>query len=183
MRDMSTGFQNEIEASSFRPAFLIEIDFDAAPLYLWTGIGTLSLNGKDYIGAGQVLEITPVRETQTVEAVGIRGTLSGVPSSLVAIALDEDYQQRPVVIYFAAIDSAGNVYTCPYFSGFADTMSISDGGQFSTITLSIESDLARLRDPVNRYQTPEDQKLDYPSDKFFDFVPTNADREIIWGRT
>ena len=38
--------------------------FDGNPVYTWTGVGTLTIGGKDYVGAGQLLSISSIEETQ-----------------------------------------------------------------------------------------------------------------------
>jgi len=63
-----------------------------------------------------------------------------------------------------------------------DVMTISDSGDSSTISISVENKLIAFeRSSVRRY-TNEDQKIDHPSDKGFEFVTKIQEKEIIWGR-
>ena len=51
-----------------------------------------------------------------------------------------------------------------------DTMTIAESGEYSTISISAENKLIALeRSKVRRY-TAEDQKIDHPTDKGFEFV-------------
>ena len=63
-----------------------------------------------------------------------------------------------------------------------DVMTITDTGDSISISLTVESELRALEKPSERRYTPEDQKIDYPFDKGFDFVPRLQDVQINWGR-
>jgi len=167
-----------------RPIMLVHCDFDSGDLNMWTGIGSLVHDGKTYVGTGNLLNISGLEESQELVAQGITVTLSGVLSSLVAKARDEDYQGRTLEVLFGAIDDNGDVIADPVvmFSGFMDTMTINDGGETSTIVVSGENRLIEFeRTRVRRY-TAEDQKIDYPDDKGLEFVAELEEKEIVWGR-
>ena len=55
-------------------------------------------------------------------------------------------------------------------------------GTYSTISIAVENKLVAFeRSKVRRY-TAEDQKIDHPTDKGFEFVTSIVQKEIIWGR-
>lgn len=181
MREMSTGFQFEIDAAQLSPCLLAKLVLDTGDINLWTGIGDLNYDGDTYLGAGNLIGITPVKETQNLEANGLRMTLNGIPSSYVSLALQEEYQNREVRLYFGVIDTAGNLDAIEIFGGIVDVMELNDTGDTASITVSCENELIRLRDPINRFLTPEDQKSRFPNDKGLDYVPTIQDKQIQWG--
>ena len=51
----------------------------------------------------------------------------------------------------------------------------------ATISVSAESRLAAWDRPNVRRYNHEDQQIDYPGDKFFEFVPQMVDRLLVWG--
>lgn len=179
---MSTGFQTEIEAAQLSPCWLVKADFTSGTVALWSGIGEITHEGQVYTGAGKLMGISSIKETQNLEAVGVSVTLSGLPSDLISIALNENYRGRSVIIYMGAISTTGVLYTIQLFGGTMDVMELSTDGQTASISVQCESDLIRLREPVNKFYTPEDQKVNYPTDKGFDFVPALQDKEITWGQ-
>jgi len=68
------------------------------------------------------------------------------------------------------------------FEGKMDTMSIAKAGDKSALTITGESSLIDLnRSRVRRY-TPEDQKINHPTDKGLDYIPSIQDLNITWGR-
>lgn len=181
-RDITTGFQTEIEADSLQPILLVKAEFDEGDVNFWTGFGDLVFDGDTYNGAGNLLAVTQVQETQELKANNVTFQLTGLPSSIIAIALDTNYQGRPITLFFGALDSDFNLVVDPYqlFSGKMDTMRINDNGDTATIDILSESDLIDLRNRNDSKYTPENQKINFPNDTGLDFVPTIQEVEIIW---
>ena len=183
-RSLTTGMQSAVIADLVRPITLVQCAFDSGNLNLWSGIGDLTVDSVDYVGAGSLLSIGEIAETSELSANGITVTLSGVTSPLLSKARDEDYQGRELKVLLGAMDAANGVISDPVvvFSGFMDTMVINDGGETATIQVTVENRLIEFeRTRVRRY-TAEDQKIDYPNDKGLEFVAEMAEKEIIWGR-
>lgn len=168
-RSLSTEMQAVASAELLRPIYLIDMEFTSGDVYFWSGVGNLTFNSNSYIGAGDLLSIGSVSETAELQANGATVTLTGIKQSLVTIARDEPYQGRPLTIRLGALDDSGDLIASPViiFSGFMDVMTISDSGDSSTISISVENKLIAFeRSSVRRY-TNEDQKIDHPSDKGF----------------
>lgn len=204
-RDLSTNTLESIEGDVVYPFFAIELNFDSETLRMWTGQGTLVLeDGTQWIGTGQLLDISSIEETAEMAVRGATLTLSGVPSEILSLALSEPYQGRVCSIYFGTF-SKGSILQegGPYillqdggriqleqsakgfnqlFSGYMDQMNIQDGADTATIELKVENKLVDLeRARVARF-TSGYQKSVYPNDKGLDFVESLQDREIFWGR-
>src|SRR3990167_4009783 len=105
-RTLSAAMVTEVTAAQLKPIFLVDLVFDTDPLYAWSGYGTLSWNGNDYVSAGELLQISAIEETAEIKAAGIQLVLSGVPSSLLSVALGEDYQGRTARLYIGALDAS-----------------------------------------------------------------------------
>jgi len=183
-RVLSTEMQAVASADLIRPIYLMKAEFDAGDVNLWSGIGSLTFDGDTYLGAGDLLSISQISESAELTASGISITLAGVKQSLLTIARDEPYQGRVITLYLGALNDSGDIISSPVvlFSGFMDVMNISDSGETSSIVISAENKLIAFdRASVRRY-TSEDQKIDYPNDKGFEFVAKIQEKEIIWGR-
>jgi len=184
MRDLDPDLEDEFLKSALSPIFMVEGFFDGGTLRFWSGTGNLVWDSETFVGSGTLLSVSEVSETQNTEAQGVQFTLTGIPSSILAIALLEPYQGREIKLYIGALDDDFALVGEPYelFSGFMDVMEFQENGDSATITLSAEHHLIELKKvKVSRY-TPEDQKRKYPGDKGLDFVPSLQDKEIIWGR-
>lgn len=161
------------------PFYAIELDFDTNPVRFWTGYGDRTIGGETYLGGGDLLSISGLEEANDLSAKGITLQLTGVSSTLVSLALQEPYQRRSCKVYFGTTDTTAPIEA---FSGLMDKMTIEDGGETSTITLSVESKLLRLNRSSNWRYTEANHQSRYSSDTFFSYVTGLQDRDIIWGR-
>jgi hypothetical protein len=184
-----------LSSAELYPFFAIELMFDtrtiefaggtvqAGPLYLWTGLGNLTIGGITYVGTGNMLQISEVKETADIAAAGATLTLSGIPTEILALALQEPYQGRLCYIKFGMLENLGNPTSLTdLFVGYMDQMNIDEGPETSTIGLAVESKLIDLERPrVQRY-TSASQKARYAGDLAFDFIPDLQDKPLSWGR-
>lgn len=183
MRNLSAAMQAISQAKVLRPIVLIDLLFDSGSVYLWNGHGNLTNNSNDYIGAGELLAIGAISERTDLTATGASITLNGIKQSLLTISLSEPYQNRTAIIRLGAINESGDVVADPVvmFQGKMDVMTIEDSGEIATITVQCESKFMQLdRAKVRRY-TAEDQKIDHPTDTFFDYMAKIQEMAIPWG--
>lgn len=182
-RDITTAFRDEVLGNYVKPILLATFVFDTETLRFWNGKGDFLYDSNTFTGAGNLLNIDDIDETQKIEARGLKFSLSGIPLALLSVVNNEDYQGRAVTVDLAFLDAADNVIADPYrfFSGKADVMSVTDGAETATVTLTAENDMVALLRVNERRRTPEDQKLTYPGDTFFDNVASLQSREILWG--
>jgi hypothetical protein len=60
-------------------------------------------------------------------------------------------------------------------------MTIDEGAESSTMSVTAESRLIDLDVTRERRYTDADQKIDFPDDKGLEFIADIQDKEIIWG--
>ena len=183
-RNLTAGILAEIVrtgADVVRPEILWSGAFPGGTAYFWTGVGDLVHGGNPYTGVGTIVSVGVVEETVELKATGYALMLSGIPSSVVALAETEEYQGKAAVMQLAFLDASGAVIADPIDlpGGSMDVMETDEGGETSTIKLSVESDFAAMFRKLNLYYTPEDQKARYPGDTFFDYVAGLVDKEIV----
>lgn len=179
-------------------------------LYFWSGIGDLSLDGNTYTGAGDLLNISELRESSDIAAYGATLTLSGIPTSQIDLALAEPYQGRKAIVKFGTItggqgyilaedetpillESGGKIIlegdtslthtAFTVFTGEMDQMNINYGPETVTISLEVESRLVDLERPRIRRYTDADQKSRYPGDEAFSFVTRIQNESLEWEAT
>ena len=170
---------NALSQPEVEPFYAVDMDFDSAPVRFWTGYGDRTINGDTYLGSGNLLAITGLDEVNDLSAKSITLQLSGVPSSLVSLALQEPYQNRECKVYFGTTDTT----SIEVFSGLMNVMTIEDSGESSVISLTVESKLIRLEKASNWRYTEGSQKARYASDTFFNYVSDLQDKNLVWGRT
>ena len=199
--------QSALEASEIQPLFAVQLMLDAQPLYFWTGLGDLTIDGITYVGTGQFLAISEMEETAEIAAKGAVITLSGIPSELLSLAISTPYQGRLCKILFGAInankqylkqengdfvltEAGGKIDVTDgddtpainLFTGYIDKMDIDEGPETSTIAMSIESRLIDLERPRIFRFSDQNQKTRYPTDKGLEFVEDLQDKQFNWGR-
>ena len=207
-RDLIPDTIQSISQDVVRPFFAVELKFDGDnTLRMWTGQGTLILaDGTEWVGAGDLLNISTIEETSEMSVKGATVTLNGIPSNVISLALGQPYQGRVCNIYFGTftvsngsllqedssyilledgskiiLQGSSNQFN-EIFSGYMDQMNIQEEAETSTIELTVENKLVDLeRARVARF-TSGYQKSLYENDKGFDFVESMQDKQVSWGR-
>ena len=204
-RDLSVNTIENISENVVYPFFATELRFDGNIVRMWTGQGTLVLaDGTEWVGLGQLLNISSIEETSEMSVKGASISLSGIPSELLSLALSEPYQGRIAKIYFGTFQQGSILQeTSDYillqdgsrinleststgfnelFSGYMDQMNIEEAGDTATIEMMVENKLIDLeRARVARF-TSGYQKSVYPGDLGLDFIEDLQDKKISWGR-
>lgn len=178
---MSKTVPADFTASEVQLFLAVKLEFDSGDVLLWNGYGDAIIGGETYIGAGDLIEISDVEETGEVAARGISIALNGLDTGLVATALAENYQNRPVTLLFGAIQS-GVFSSTTLFKGRMDVMTINESADTASIQLTAENRLIDLSRPRSYRYTSEDQKIYYPNDKGLDYVSDLQDKQLFWGR-
>jgi len=183
-RSLPAALSTELNATELKPFYAIELAFDSDTLRFWTGYGTIEANSEEWIGSGTVLTISTSSETTDLAANGINITLSGLDTSLVALALLENYRGRSAKLYIGALDAENQPVSDLYqvFAGRMDIMTIQEDGSTATISISIENVLIDLERPRARKYTNEEQLARYSGDNSLENVAKLADKQISWGK-
>lgn len=182
-RTVPVALLNALNQPDVQPYYAVELLFDSGAIRLWTGYGDRTVLSNTYTGGGNLLQISGLEEVADLSAKSITLTLSGVPSSLVSLALQEPYQRRACRVYFGTVGVSDVVEV---FSGKINTMTIEDSGETSTISVLVDSKLVELEKASNLRYTSESHKGKggaFATDTFFDYVTAIQDAEIVWGRT
>lgn len=206
-RELPATLAQAVESPTVDIFFAVELFFDTSTLRFWSGLGEITLEGETYVGSGQMIQISSVDESLEISAKGATLTLSGSPSDLLSLAIQEPYQGRKCKIYFGLKDNKSQFLTqeggdyilsetgsfidistseesvmAEIFSGYLDQMNIDEGPDVSTISVYVESRLIDLKRPRIRRYTSESQKSRFPNDRGFDFVEDLQMKKFTWGR-
>lgn len=207
-RTLDANITSAISSGNIEPFFAFQLAFDTTTLFLYTGVGSITIGGNTYQGVGSLLNFSNVEESADIGAKSVSITLSGIPSTNLSLALSEPYQGREVTILFG-IRNANSLFlanesgdliltesggiidvtegtdsdaTSTLFVGYIDQMNINEGPQTSSITVKLESKLLELeRTRVLRYTSPIQKSL-FTGDKGFDFVDQLQGQKFNWGR-
>jgi len=195
-RAIPSSLLSALISDSIQPYFAVELLFDTrtttdvygntvdiGPLRMWTGLGdrTINVQGSNQVftGTGNLLTIGDLEEVGDLSAKSVELTLSGIPSSIVSLALQEPYQRRTMRLYLGEQSESPVV---EIFSGKMDKMTIVDEAESSTINLTVESKLIELERPSGWRYTNENHQSRYDGDTFFSYVQSIQDVQVIWGK-
>ena len=187
-RSITTAFNNAIKSQVVIPFFSCELAFSTGTLYFWNGYGDITMtaggSSNTFTGLGDLISVSPIGESDQVEAIGASLSLTGIKSSLISAALSALYTNRNASIYLGLFDTNKSVVSDVYtlFKGKMDIMKIDEGSETASITLNIENRLIVFDRPKERRFTHEDQQNRFAGDLGFEFVPDLQDKEIIWGK-
>ena len=165
-------------------AIFFKAEFETGVVAMHTRLGDISFGGDTYLGVGNLAELSAVEENSEIQAKDIKVTLSGIDATLIAVALQENYQNRPCFVYYGLLDANYTVIADPVlmFRGSIDTMAVTVG-ETATITVTCQNRLVDWQKSKPRYYTDAEQKSRFPGDRGFELMQESQERKILWGRT
>ncbi len=181
-RGLTTAVSNAVSAANVVRTCAVELDFASGVLRAAGSPCDVIFGGSTYLGVGSLGGISSVQESPELRSYGLTLALAGVPRDAVAIAMGEHYQGRSGTVWEVVLDPSTYLPLADpicVFRGRMDQMVV-HLGDTATIQLTMTNRLADWERPRLRRYTDEDQRRDYPSDDGFRFVPSTAEKELVW---
>jgi len=182
-RDLTTAVENIVDSAEVQPFLLFEGEFASGYIRAWSGYGDLSWDSKTWVGTGTLLSISNVQETSDGSAQGVTATLSGIPASLVSLALSDVRQGDSGKVWIGFLDSGVVADPVLLFEGRLDVPVINESGETASISISYESRLIDLQRQREHLYTNEDQQGLFAGDLGCQFVPSIQEITLNWGKT
>lgn len=181
MRVLSTTAQAIIAGKLVPMVALIEMDLASGPLYLNTGSLDLVISGVTYYGSKGLGKVDPVTDT-AAEVRGLSFELSGVPTAMIATALSEPVQGKPVRIKVAVLDPSTYqpVDVRQRWAGQLDVMSIDESSSGAVVKVSAEHAGIDLLRPITSLYSDTEQRRLYPGDVSLQYMADQAEMRIVW---
>jgi hypothetical protein len=180
-RDINAALLTASTDEVFRPVVFVDLGFDSGTVYVHNGIGTITWGGNPYLGVGDFGAIDAIDEGPDISPYSITLMLSGLDSSLMDEAENQDYYLRPIAIYLGGLDADGALVADPdeIWSGFMDVMEYVIGSE-NAIKLTCESAMA-VFDRVNAsLYTNESQQAAHTGDTIFEYLTQMQDAKLNW---
>lgn len=182
MRSMSGAVSAAVQAEVVARTVAVDMDFPSGVVRVNGSPADIAIGGNTYLGIGGLGAISTAEESAELRAYGLTLALSGVPRDMMAVALGQAYQGRPVTVWEVLFNTTSwAVLDAPVivFRGRMDTMDLRLG-EMATIIVKVENRLTDWERPRIRRYTNEDQQLLHPGDAGFSFVSSTAEKEIVW---
>ena len=185
---MSRGFPSAVltALSSDHVALVTfaKLEFPSGTLYLHNSISTYTWGGNDWLGTGDLGEISQIEEGAQISPYKLTLTLSGLDATISGAALTEDYYLQPVTVYLGALNPDDELIADPtvVWEGAMDQMEISVGAEGGdAIVLTAESELARFDKASNLKYTDAQLQSDSAGSLGFEFMADIEGSKIRWG--
>lgn len=191
MRTIAAGTQTMLDAYRANARDMILFDFGVDGTHgFWTGIGTLTYNLQDYIGAGALFEISDIEEAEGLEANAVTVALRAVPDSaltpdVLASIEDYAYKQSEVTLSTAFFDPDTHALVSvePAFIGILDQIVHEEDGEGGyRLAARLESRARDLTRTGSRRRSHEDQLTVNAADGSLRHAATVSTQRIYWGR-
>jgi hypothetical protein len=185
---MSRGFPSDVltALSSDHVALVTfaKLEFPSGTIYLHNSIGTYTWGGNDWLGTGDLGEISQLEEGAEISPYKITLSLSGLDATISGAALTEDYYLQPVTVYLGVLNTNDVLIADPtiVWEGAMDQMELSVGAaDGDVIVLTAESELARFDKASNLKYTDAQLQSDSAGSLGFEFMADIEGAKIRWG--
>lgn len=182
-RTLTASAETASLAAHITAVLFVELDCSSGFVRMNSADRSLTFSSMTFTGIGHLGKIAPFGEPTDLRVEGITLEVTGIPSTYISIAMNEDIQGRTARLWIGFLDANYALIDAPVliYRGRMDTMDIQLGAT-CTVTVRIENRFADWdRARVRRYNHA-DQIARFPSDKGFELVAQTTEREIVWGR-
>lgn len=180
-RDISATNLAEINAAHLYEVVLVKFEFDT-PVYVHSGVGSISYGGNTYLGVGSFGSLTAPREQEQVTPASINLVLDGITSAHITEALDSGNLYDPVTVYVGYRQDDGTLVDDPWvlWKGWYEYASISLGAE-SAVNITCQHDLSILSEKAGDRYSDEDQQSKFTGDVGLEFAADMSGTKLLWG--
>jgi hypothetical protein len=166
-------------------ALLADIGHPLGTVYVWTGMGILPYNGKEYVGLGILAGIEPIQQTTEISIQEVGLTLNTLQDNP---ALFQDFISYSVKgyeanVYMAAFNNNLSVVRDPVnimrIRLDHQTITMADDGKL-TIVLTGQSGFYKLQRSIDISYTAEEFKEQFSDETGLDMISQMATKETTW---
>lgn len=177
-RGNTAEFNARLDASHVTHFPLVEMQLVGGTLYICGAPHDVAWNGNTYIAARGLGQIDAIEETET-EIKGLAFTLQGVTSDIIALALADQSQGRPVIVRYATLANGTLEVDPNVWTGLLDVPQIVDGPE-PVVRYTAEHRLISWASPQPvRFSDADQQRLS-PGDRFFEHAEQTATQTLVW---
>lgn len=138
-----------------------------------------------WYGTGDLGSIDEIEETEEIAANAVRCRLSGIDSTILDEAVNQDYYEKPARILISMRDTVtGALVANPHevFYGKMDVMRFLYGKDQSAVEIVLESELADFDKAAMKYYSDSQLQRDYSGDLGLRYLAQLVDARIMWGK-
>lgn len=188
-RTISASNETGLLAAVVKPVVYARLDFSSGVQRFHTEIGPKTavhptFGSESYTGIGDFGGLSSgVKEATSAAPANLSLTLTGLKTSLVNMALTDDYFRRDAEVMLGLEDTDGVQLDDPIimFSGYMDKIDIVLQDGLAQMTLSLESRGTNLLTASDWRFTDEDKQVEVNGDLMGEYIYRMADLQLRWG--
>lgn len=177
-----------VPAESGTILLLACFDFESTTMYVHSGVGEITFDGKTWLGLGSLGSIENVEESSRLSSPKIKLSLSGVLQEHIGSALYEKTFNREVSLWLLYLDEdslSQNIDTPDedpilIFRGMMSSPEVVSGIGSSTVRIIAEDFRARLGFKNKKRFTFQDHQEIASGDLFYEFLPQMQDHKFVF---
>lgn len=177
-RGVSTGFNTATAAAHVVQFPLVEMQLASGTLYVCGAAHDVAWGGNTYLSARGLGQIDEIEETDA-EVRGLAFVLQGVTPDIIALALTDQSQGRPVIVRHAVLNGATLEVDPNVWTGRIDTIQIIDGPT-PAVRVTAEHRLVAWQTPQPVRFSDADQQRLFPGDLFFSHAEATTNAVLVW---
>lgn len=181
---LSSEQQSELEKAVTRVVYFCEFRFAAGTIYACSANQNISWGGYDWLGLGSVGAISPIEESEGVEAKSMTFTLNVTQPGYLNLAIGavENYRGKSAKMYFCPLDESFQLVGTPQlcWSGIMDLMVVGVEGDEGKITLKCETSAYGLKKQPSLRLNAAQHKRKYPNDTGLDYLTDIIANPVVW---
>lgn len=183
MRDLPAPLAAEIEKPVLKPFLALAIAL-ADPVVVWTGVGTINFDDRDWIGIGGVGQVDVIGEGTDGSATGVKATLNQVPSEFRDDVADQAQRGVLYELWVGALNETWQEVAGAklLWKGTLQTYEVIDSGDTLTVIVGGESRAIDQRRPSIKVNTDEWQQRRFPGDRVFEYVARTTEINVLWAK-
>jgi len=178
--NLTTDFVTVMSGGHVTWFWLAKLELASGDLFLTSLDFDIVVSGNTYTGTRGLSTIAPIEESGN-GAMGLTLTLAGITEAHIAEVLNENIQNKKITIQLAALKEGTNPPTLVIdpnvWQGLLDTQNFNEGQ--GVVVVTAENRLIEWDRPRLLRFSDQDLKRTRPTDNFFKYADTMANKEII----
>ena len=181
-RGLHANLKQELGKDSLNLCTLVFIDLGSG-IRLTDYGHDITHSGSTYTSSEHLLDVGAPKESRDLRVNTVSIQLSGVEQTYISLFLSSDYVNRQVLVYKAAIDSAGGIIGEPMisFDGRLVRYEITERSGSSELLIEAASHWADFEKKSGRLTNNNSQQFYFPNDLGFEYAASTI-RDLKWGR-
>lgn len=186
-RTLDSNLISQLNSQAVKYAMFVELLFDTGTLRLHQAVGTINAtesggSARDWFGVGDLGTVGAVKEENNLQSHELELVMSGLDSTLLDLAINQNISNRLAKIFIGAFDGNDNLSGNLSFIARLrmDRMRVVFGDESAAVIIVCESEAASLNRTRHGYFSDDLQQRRFSGDKGFEYLAQLPFQDVVW---